>query len=223
MEIYQDLIDVHLGGQSSNNKINLSVLNMLNTRYIISGAPTDSFANSGAAGNAWFVSNIKPVKTADDEILSLKGNNLGEAPNPTAWDPLTTAVMRTSYFDKVKNKTPGKSPNAAIRLTKYGLNDLAFSSQNDLPGLAVFSDIWYPFGWEATIDGKPVEILRVNYVLRSIEVPAGRHNIEFHFRPASWEKGNMISKISSFAIIALLGAAIAMLFRKPKVDLPGNA
>ena len=113
-------------------------------------------------------------------------------------------MLRQHYADKFTGYTFGKDSAASVRLTRYGLNDLSFESQNSQNGLAVFSDIYYPYGWEATIDGKPAEILRVNYVLRALKVPAGRHQIEFHFRPSSFETGNRIALFSSLILIGLL-------------------
>jgi len=88
------------------------------------------------------------------------------------------------------------------------LNDLSFESNNSQNGLAVFSDIWYPYGWEAFVDGKPTDIIRANYVLRAIKVPAGKHDIEFHFRPQSFKTGNTIALISNVVLLGLLLAVI---------------
>jgi len=85
---------------------------------------------------------------------------------------------------------------------------LYFESSNGKDGFAVFSDIWYPYGWEAYVDDQPVNIVRANYVLRAIKIPAGNHKIEFHFRPKSFQTGNTIALFSSFILIGLLLAGI---------------
>ncbi len=216
MEIYQDLIDIHLGGVQSGGKFNASVLNMLNTKYIIAGQAGQEgvIPNPDAAGNAWFVNEVKEVKTADEEIMSLKGNALGDTvQNQNAFDPKKTAVIRTEFAKQLQGYGFEKNSAASIALTKYGLNDLSYTSSNSKNGLAVFSDIWYPYGWEASVDGKPVKILRADYVLRAIKVPAGNHTIEFHFRPKSFNTGNTIAMISSLLLIGLIAAALVQLFR----------
>jgi len=87
------------------------------------------------------------------------------------------------------------------------MNDLSFVSNNTQDGVAVFSDIWYPLGWEATIDGKPAEIMRANYVLRALKIPAGQHTIEFHFRPHSYAIGAKLAVSGNIALFALIAIA----------------
>lgn len=214
MEIYQDLIDMQLGGAHAQGKFNAQVLNMLNTKYIIFNGPQQQAVyqpNPGALGNAWFVDEVKWAKTADEEMQMLSASALGDtAINPNSFDPKHTVILRDHYHKELSGFQFGKDSAASIRLTKYGLNDLSYQSNNSQPGLAVFSDIYYPYGWEAYVDGKEVEILRANYVLRAIKVPAGPHKIEFHFRPQSFATGNKIALISSIVLIGLLLAGIYM-------------
>lgn len=213
MEVYQDLIDVHLS-----KGLNASVLNMLNTKYIIAGQGGQpvAFPNPEACGNAWFVSDVKWANTADEEILALNGPMLGDTARPVnSWQPRQTAVLRTSYQKDLSGYAFGKDSSAAIRLTKYGLNDLSFASQNSQNGLAVFSDIYYDKGWKAYIDGKETPILRVNYLLRGLKIPAGQHEITFKFQPESFATGNTISLITSLLVFALLiGAGVYAWRRK---------
>lgn len=211
MEIYQDLIDVQMGGAQSGGKFNQEVLNMLNTKYIIFNAQKGQTVyqpNPARNGNAWFVNDVKKVNTADEEMKSLDANFLGDtAVNPNAFDSKKTAIIRNDFAKDIDGYQFGKDSTAAIQLTKYGLNDLYFVSNNAQNGLAVFSDIWYPYGWEATVDGKPAEIMRANYVLRALKVPAGKHNIEFHFRPKSYATGNKLTIYSNVLLgIMILGA-----------------
>ena len=220
MEIYQDLIDVQISQQAG--KFNSQVLNMLNTKYFILPGPNGEAGarpNPDACGNAWFVNDVKWVNTADEEMLSLNANNLGDtAVVPNAFNPKTTAVIRNDFKNTFGTYTFGKDSAAAIKLTKYGLDDLSFTSSNSKDGLAVFSDIWYPHGWEAYVDGKETPIMRANYVLRAIKIPAGQHTIEFHFRPKSYQTGKTIAIISSFLIIGVCLSAFFQLYRNNKSE-----
>lgn len=216
MERYQDLIDIHMS-----KSFNASVLNMLNTKYIIYGGGPNGQPvfqpNPAACGNAWFVSELKPAKTADDEILALKGPAIGDTtPVVNAFDPKKTAVMRNSFADELKGYTFGKDSSAFIRLTKYEPDNLYFESHNSQNGLAVFSDMYYKYGWHAFVDGKETPILRADYVLRAIKIPAGDHKVEFHFTPESVAKSAKISVISSVImwLIILAGILSAFLGRK---------
>lgn len=214
MEIYQDLIDMQMGGSQAGGKFNSEVLNMLNGKYLIfeTGQQQQPLAynlNPNANGNAWFVSEVKNVPTADDEMKSLSAPALGDtASMVNAFNSKTTAIMRDEYAKDLSGYTYGKDSTASIKLTKYGLNDLSFESNNSQNGVAVFSDIWYPMGWEATIDGKPATILRANYVLRALKVPAGKHTIEFHFRPKSYALGQKLTIYSNVLLGLLFLAAL---------------
>ncbi|MEZ5016491.1 MAG: YfhO family protein [Flavipsychrobacter sp.] len=214
IEAYQDMIDIHLGG----NGFNAEVLNMLNAKYIIfggQGGQATASPNPGALGNAWFVNNIKWVETADEEILSLSAHRLGDTSTvPDAFNAATTAVIRKSFEKELGDGVIGKDSTASIKLTKYGLNDLSFESNNSQTGLAVFSDIYYPYGWKAYVDGQETPIVKANYILRAIKIPAGQHKIEFKFHPDSFYTGNTIALISSILLILMTIAAIVMMFRQ---------
>lgn len=215
LEIYQDLIDRQLS-----KGFNAQVLNMLNTKYIITPAqkaPPQVIPNPQACGNAWFVNEVKWANTADDEMNGLNAARLGDTTSvPNAFEPLKTAVIRTTFKDQVGNYTFGKDSTAAIKLAQYGLDDLSFTSKNSKDGLAVFSDIYYADGWKAFVDGKETPILRADYVLRAIKIPAGNHNIEFHFHPDSFYKGRTIALISSILLLGLCCVALVPLFRNKK-------
>lgn len=218
MEIYQDLIDVHMGGVQSQGRFNTAVLNMLNTKYIIFNGPQNQAVyqpNTDALGNAWFVEEVKWAKTADEEILAMKAGALGDTATITdPFDPSKTAVIRSSFETELAGYNFGKDSAASIKLTRYGLNDLSFVSNNSMPGLAVFSDIWYPHGWTAYVDGQETPIIKANYVLRAIKVPAGNHTIEFKFRPKSFATGNTIALICSLLLFGLLIFALVLIYRK---------
>lgn len=214
IEAYQDMIDVHMGPTSG---FNMAVLNMLNTKYLIypgqGGQPIAS-PNPEALGNAWFVSDIKWVSNADDEIMSLNARKLGDTTQvPNAFEPAKVAVIRDDFKSELDGYSFGKDSAANISLTKYGLNDLTFESNNSQNGLAVFSDIYYPYGWRAYVDGQETPIMKADYLLRAIKVPAGKHNIEFKFHPDSYYKGDTIALITSLILILAAIVSVVMIFK----------
>lgn len=191
---YQELFDHHI---SKNNE---AVLDMLNTKYYIypdqNKRPTLQI-NMNALGHAWFVKEFKLVDNADQEIDALTG-----------FDPATTAIVDKRFAENLNNFSPKPDSNAVIELTKYLPNKLDYSYNAATDQLAVFSEIYYDKGWKAFIDGKPVPHFRVNYVLRAMVVPAGKHQIEFRFEPSVFYTGEKISFAGSLLLIlALLGFA----------------
>ncbi|MFD2248534.1 YfhO family protein [Pontibacter ruber] len=193
---YQDIIDRHI---SQNN---LEVLRMLNTRYVITGNEQQPVQRvPGALGNAWFVEKVQPVNSPDEEIDALKG-----------FDAAKTAVVDVSKF-----KVPAQQFNAAgstIKLTEYKPNYLKYEANAARAGLVVFSEVYYADGWQAYLDGKPVDHIRADYILRAMLVPAGKHVIEFRFAPKSYEIGNTVSLVSSILLLLVLGGAIYYGIRK---------
>lgn len=186
LQRFQDIIDYHL------SKNNQAVLNMLNTKYII--IPTDNNqyqaqVNPGALGNAWFVRKVEMVENADAEINALTG-----------LQPDQKAILNAEFSDYLSGSDTF-SGNGNIKLTKYGLNELTYSSSSQDPQFAVFSEIWYQPGWNAYIDGNKVDHVRVNYILRGLYIPAGDHAIIFKFEPKSYYLGEKISLFSSLLII----------------------
>lgn len=215
MEVYQDLIEKQI------SKFNMQVLNMLNTKYIIvpdQDKQTGQHyvqANRQANGNAWFVDEVKWAGTADEEMNGLNAPGLGDTTmTPNAFDSKKMAVMRNTFKDVLGNGAFGKDSSSYVKLDRYGLNDISYVSSNSKDGLAVFSDIYYDKGWKAYIDGKEAPIMKANYVLRAVKIPAGNHKIEFHFRPASFEKGVKIALVSNILLILLCLGAFYPLFKK---------
>lgn len=213
MEIYQDLIDRHMS-----RSFNSEVLNMLNTKYIIAGPRGGSpkaIPNPLACGNAWFVREIKWVNTADDEMNALNAPELGDtAEVPGSFQARNTAVVRNTFKSQVGDIVPGADSTAGVKLSAYGLDDISFSSHNREAGFAVFSDIYYDKGWKAYIDEKEVPIIRANYVLRGLKVPAGDHKIDFRFRPASFYNGKKVAIVSSLLLVVLCAGAFYPLVKK---------
>lgn len=187
---YQDLIEHQL------SKGNQQVLNMLNTKYfILADENGKAYAqhNAGALGNGWFVSNIKWVDNADEEMETLDNFN-----------PLDMAVIDVRFKDVLGNIPPlSKTQDDTIRLTSYKPNELIYTANSLYGGLAVFSEIYYPDGWKVTIDGKPVKEIRADYVLRALYIPEGTHEIVFRFDPDSVRKSETIAFIA-LAFIGLL-------------------
>ncbi|HTN17198.1 MAG TPA: YfhO family protein, partial [Chitinophagaceae bacterium] len=217
MESYQDLIDVHLSGP-----FNSEVLNMLNTKYIIFNGGQNGEAvfqpNPGAAGNAWFVSAVKYVDNADEEMKSMNAPSLGDT-TKGGWKATQTAIIRKNFAAQLGNANSFvKDSTASVKLDKYGLNEISFVSSNNNPGLAVFSDVYYDKGWKAYVDGKETPIVKADYILRAVQLPAGNHKIEFKFHPDTYYNYNSYAMISSILLYLLFGAALFMAFRKPKAD-----
>lgn len=183
---YQDIIDYYLSG-----RINMNVLNMLNTRYVIT--PEGVQYNPSAFGNAWFVRQIEWVDTPNDEIAAIGSANLKEI-----------AVIDTCWRTKLNEDLIMSQP-ASIRLTNYANpGQLFYESESTENGLAVFSEVYYKT-WKAYIDGKEVPVLRANYILRAIEVPAGKHTIELKCHDELLSRMQIVSIIaSSLIILALL-------------------
>ena len=172
-------------------------LNMLNTRYIIYNPEQPPLRNPFAFGNAWFVDKVEVVENADAEIAALNTIN-----------PLTTAVVDKRFADEVKGFTPQLDSTATITLDSYRPNKLVYTTKTNSEQLAVFSEIYYQPGWEATIDGKPASHFRADWILRAMLVPAGEHQIVFEFRPQGYITAAYITSFSSLIILLLLIGAV---------------
>jgi hypothetical protein len=171
------------------------VLNMLNTRYVILSADAMPVTNPYALGNAWVVSSIQPVSSPQEEIETL-----------TKVDLRATAVMQDPPGSWMETASPS---NSTVMLTSYSPNTLEYKASMEKDGIVVFSEIYYPKGWTAWIDGQEARICRSNYITRTLRVPEGEHEIRFTYLPSSYTTGIMISRISSGALLLALLAAIA--------------
>ena len=175
-------------------------MDALNVKYLI--VPTEngdiSITNPFINGNAWFVSDLKVVNSADEEMKAL--DNL---------DTKKEAVAQFEADSKVE--TPRKfvtDSTATIKLTEYLPNHLTYVSNNKNEGLAVFSEMYYKNGWNAYIDGKATSHFRADYVLRAMTIPAGNHKIEFKFEPQVVKTGSTIALISTIGMLLLLVGGI---------------
>jgi len=191
--------------QIQSTLMNLSVLNMLNTKYIILSPNMIPMMNKFRLGNAWFVNSIKEVENANEEIQAIQNFN-----------PEQTAVIDKKFKDQFfKFK---KDSSATIKLTNYAPNKLTYKSETNNDQLAVFSEIYYAKGWKVYIDGKLTPHMRANYVLRALKVPAGKHKIEFKFEPEIWNWSIKISLAGSIIFILLLLLIIYFEFFRKKQD-----
>lgn len=188
---YNDLIDRQI------TKGNEEVINMLNSRYLISGGK--AVYNPGAFGNAWLVDKVTYVDTPNEEMAALDSL------------PLRRQAVADRKFRGILGSSTPVSPGDTIFETSYAPGKLDYKVTSHKGAVAVFSEVFFPWGWEATIDGKPVEIGRVNYVLRALNVPAGTHNIRFEFHPRRLDATNTLGVVSVAIIFAICLGAIVML------------
>ncbi len=180
---YQELFEYQM------TKNSFEILNMLNTKYFIVGEEHIE-TNDKANGNAWFVNKLKLADTADEEISAL--------------DNLNTKKKAVIRRDKYKGNTAFTvDSSATINLKKYDTNYLAYTSNSSKEQFAVFSEIYYKDGWNAYIDEKLTPHYQVDYVLRGMNIPAGKHTIEFKFEPIIINQGKMISMLFYFLIILI--------------------
>ena len=199
---YQDLIDRQL------SQMNISVFNMLNTKYFIVPTQDGSVTverNPDALGNAWFVEEIIWAENADAEMEALDTLN-----------PAHTAVVDKRFAQLIDDEAVVNTEGDNIELTSYKPNELRYKSNAAQPRVAVFSEIYFPWGWHVTIDGKEVKEARANYVLRALNVPAGEHEIVFRFDPQSLAVTEGIAFASIGGIFILLIVAAVVTWRKRK-------
>ena len=212
---YQEMIDHHIakemqaayqevataGGQmDSVNAAKFPVLNMLNTKYFIFPAgqqgQTVPIENPYTFGNAWFIDKIQYVNNANEEIDAIGQVDLQQ-----------TAIVDSKFKEALKGGNEGyKDSLSTIRLTGYEPNQLIYETSSPKDGVVVFSEIYYP-GWTATIDGKPADIARADYILRAMNVPAGKHTIEMRFDPQSLH----ITEGIAYGAMALLLVGVIIL------------
>ncbi|MDO5443012.1 MAG: YfhO family protein [Bacteroidia bacterium] len=191
---YQDLIDQHL------SQYHWPVIGMLNAKYIIlpdDDGGTKVQINPYALGNAWFVDKLVIARNANEESAALNSIDLSHE-----------AVLDESFASYVSDFEPVVPEDATVVLNSYSPKDLDYTCSTSQPGTIVFSEIYYPYGWKATVDGESVDHYRVNYALRALNVPAGTHNVHFTFDPDSVHKGNAISIVCIILMYLLLLAAI---------------
>jgi len=200
MKRYQELIDFQI------SKNNMSVLNMLNTKYIIVPSKDQGpipQMNPNALGNAWFVKSSKIVVNADSEIVAL-----------TNFNPANEVIIDKRFEGELKGFNFNVDSTASIKLTEYKPNHLTYQSNANTEQLAVFSEIYYDKGWKAFVDGKLANHFRVNYVLRAMRIPEGKHVVEYKFQPEMYYAGNKVSMISSIILLLLFAGIVVLEIKK---------
>ncbi|MEO7922243.1 MAG: hypothetical protein ABIR30_01050 [Chitinophagaceae bacterium] len=203
LRIYQDVIEKYL----STGRPEPGILNMLDTKYIIvqdpqSGQPA-LITNPDALGACWLVKNVQLVNDRVAAIVGLGKTNLKD-----------TAIIEKSFSNLVIQ--PQWDSASSIKLIKYDADAIEYEADCKGPQFAVFSEIYYPAGWNAYLDGKKTEYCNVNYILRGLSVPAGKHNIKFVFEPASVKKGNTLMFISSILIGLILAGGLFMAWKESR-------
>lgn len=224
---YQDLIDAHISKETNpmlksimqnGNQLYLRpsdtasypVLNMLNMKYAVVGNDQPMVVeNPNAMGNAWFVDSVVLANTPNEESDALNTINLHN-----------TLVTDVKFQDFVKDFKPSHDSSATIKLTAYAPDYVEYDYEAKENGTVVFSEIYYPYGWKAYIDGQPSDHFRANYTLRAMNVPAGQHHIRFEFRPDTVEKWGKVSVACSYAIyliiLGIAGVGIYKMVRRRK-------
>ena len=200
---YQDLIDQHL------SKMHWPVLNMLNAKYIIfqdqESGQTLAQRNPDAMGNAWFVDTLRVVPSANEECDGLMQYDLHH-----------TAVVDKAFEGKLPAQVAdgivvnASDSTATVQLTEYTPEYIEYDASCSKPGTVVFSEVYYPHGWKAIVDGKEVDHYRVNYLLRALNLDAGQHHIRFEFRPESVDKGNTLSMIFVVLMYLIILGCVAL-------------
>ena len=215
---YQEMIEEHISGEMQGlykavadaggkmellNPTDFPVLNMLNTRYFIfplQGGQTVPLLNPFARGNAWFVNDVKYVNSANEEIEAIH-----------ELDPARQAVVDKKFQEAIQPMASDST--ATIQLVAYEPNYLKYEVNSEKGGTVVFSEIYYP-GWQSTIDGQSVPHGRANYILRAMNVPAGKHTVEFTFDPASLHTTETIAFVA-LGLLVLLAVVAGFRYFKP--------
>ncbi len=186
----------------------MQVLHMLNTLYIIVNPNMPPIVNPYAFGNAWFVNGYKFVNSATEEINALSQVDLRHY-----------AVINRNKVEGVKFPELSMMPDTSryIKLTYFLPDSLVYESFSHNTEFAVFSEIYYPKGWKATIDGKPAKIVLVDYILRGMVIPPGKHTIVMVFKPKAYFVGLKIDTISSIVVVLIvIGALVYEIVRRRK-------
>ena len=212
LQRYQDLIEHYLTGEINglykqlNEAEDLNavtdwmatgtpVLNALNTRYIILSGDYAPLVNQNAFGPAWFVDSVVKAATPDEEIALLGAVDLKHQAGVTAPVPAFTG-----------------SEADVIYMTSYAPNRLVYKYSAATDRLAVFSEIYYPDGWHATVDGQPLDLVRADWTLRAALLPAGEHEVVMTFLPESYRVGAAVSRVTSLLLLALVLLCLALAF-----------
>jgi hypothetical protein len=200
---YQDLYERQI------SKNNMQVLSMLNAKYFIvqnqQSGELLAQRNPSAMGNAWFVKELKWVANPDSELNAL-----------TNFNPAFTAVVDKKWEKDLPSGAFQFDSTATIKLKSYKADELVYEAQAATAQMTVFSEIYYPKGWNAYVDGKLTPHLGVNYVLRAMVLPAGKHEVVFKFEPEAYYKGEKIAMAGSILLFLFVIAGVFMQIRNNK-------
>ncbi len=198
--IFDDLITYQLSGQP-----NPEVINMMNVKYVIQTTPqgngTAAYPNPGALGNCWFVKGVKFVNGPVEEMRSLDKFN-----------PKDTAIIDKSFKNIITGFLPADSA-ASIKQIAFDNMAIKYQSNSIAAHVAVFSEVFYK-DWNAYIDGKEVPFAKADYVLRALQIPAGKHIIDFKFEPKVYKISYTISLLSTWLLVLLLITYFLYIFRE---------
>lgn len=223
LQRYQDLIEHHLQPEISalartlNDSPSLSAvqetlrnwqaLNMLNTRYIIFNPNASPITNQFAYGDAWPVKSVVWVDNPNDEIDAIEKHQLNEV-----------AIVNKEFEPMMAGLSFGEEPLGLVELIEYEPNHLVYKANLNKESLVVFSQIWYTKGWKAYVNGTEQPLIRANYVLRALRLPAGESKVEMRFEPNVWKTGQAVSLASSGLLILLLLGWVALRLKKLRQD-----
>ena len=221
---YQEMIDAHIAPEMQktmkavadangdmtqvNGDSIFPVLNMLNTKYFImplQGGQTVPLQNPYAYGNAWFVDKVTYVNNANEEIDKVGKLNLRHE-----------AVADVKFKDVLGEGAP-QDDTSIVKLVQYKPNNLTYEVTSNKGGVIVFSEIYYP-GWTATVDGQPAELGRVNYILRALNVKAGKHKVVLDFHPTSIKKTETVAYVGYVVLLLLLVVGLGLEWKKKKLS-----
>ncbi len=210
MRRYQELIDFRIGKEirQLGTKLNtlkadarvdsvfigLNALNMMNTKYLIYNPEAAPIVNPKALGSAWLVRSYQLADNADQEIAALD-----------KIDPGKEIVVNKKFQSLLESVTPGTDVTSKLALKSYSPNQLVYSYSGKGKEIAVFSEIYYPKGWNAYIGDQLIPYFQANYVLRAMVLPEGTYDITFKFEPLSYRLGKQISMVSSLLLLLFIG------------------
>ncbi len=202
LRIYQDIIERYFSAGAPNQQI----LNALDVKYMIGANEKGQsvlLPNAGAYGAAWFVKAVKSVADEVEELQTIGHTNLKD-----------TAVVQKAFLKE--SSLPAADSNATIILKKYTNDEIEYEANSAGGGFAVLSEVYYPAGWNAYIDGKKTAIVKTDYFLRGLMLPSGNHTVKMIFEPETVKKGMTISYISSWLVVLIAVGGFAMQWRTDK-------
>ena len=227
MQRYQDLIDSciiremiainhyapQIGYQldSVPTDMFMPVLNMLNTRYVVVKTPEGIWPmlNSNTCGNAWFVDKVSYVGSAKEELAALRQTDLRHE------------AVSDKQFEKILGQAAKQDSTSSVTIESYSPDHLVYNVDSKAGGVLVFSEIYYP-AWTATIDGKPVELGRVNYVLRALHIEGGKHKVELDFHPATISTTETVAYVAMAILVLLLLGILFLEWKRSKSNNNGS-